>query len=323
MARSPRRPNGNDLLTQMFRQLPPKAQAAVAITLLVVGLIVAVVTWYQKRHAPPPTVSNPTQQPIPTDEHIPSLVPQMPLGNPSNATADASNRNNYLIEKPYFALSYNESKGTPNWVSWQVRAEDIEGNAARAQVFDTDKTLPPGFKAITHQDYTGSGFDRGHMCPHSDRDAAKVTSLATFVMTNIIPQSPDVNQKAWANLENYCRDLVRRGNRLFIVAGPLGVGGEGLKGWAETIGKGRVTVPAACWKIIVVVPNNVDEKAITLRSRVISVLMQNRQNVGDDWRPFLTTPAEIEKQTGYRFFTSLPPNVAASLRQTMDNGGDR
>ena len=35
-------------------------------------------------------------------------------------------------------------------------------------------------------------------------------SDATLVITNIIPQAPNVNQKAWAQLEDYGRELVRK-----------------------------------------------------------------------------------------------------------------
>ena len=42
------------------------------------------------------------------------------MGNPSEARHDTSDKDNYLMEKKYFTLSYNNSKGTPNWVSWHL-----------------------------------------------------------------------------------------------------------------------------------------------------------------------------------------------------------
>ena len=111
--------------------------------------------------------------------------------------------------KKYFALSYNNSKGTPNWVSWRLTADDI-GSAPRV-AFYPDEDLPTGFVRITPKDYTGSGFDRGHMCNHSDRSATPDSSHATFVMSNMVPQSPYVNQKAWDQLEAYCRQLAQQG----------------------------------------------------------------------------------------------------------------
>jgi len=250
----------------------------------------------------------------------------MPLGNPSGATPDPTNRDNYLELKPYYALAYNNATGTPNWVSWRVTADDL-GDAPRKPLFDADNTLPPGFKVVVHKDYSGSGFDRGHLCPHSDRAATREMSYATFVMTNIIPQAPNVNQKAWAQFENYCRDLVRKGSRLYVIAGPQGQGGRGTNGPRDSIGaSGKVTVPARCWKIVVVLPAppggspSADDLAqITPNTRVIAIDMPNDNDaVGEAWTPFRTTPAQIEAETGYHFFDRLPPDVAESLRQKRD-----
>jgi endonuclease G len=228
--------------------------------------------------------------------------------------------------KPYFALAYNEPAGTPRWVSWRVTAADLEGSAPRKQLFDDDETLPMGYYRVTHKDYTGSGFDRGHLCPHADRDASKEMSWATFVMTNIVPQAPHVNQGAWADLEDYCRDLVRREHaRLYVVAGPTGQGGRGSTGGVkETIAGGRVRVPAACWKVIVVVPavagaSMDDLTNVGTATRVIAVIMPNdNAGIGRDWSKYRTSVAEVERQTGLHFFDRLPADVAEALRGKVD-----
>jgi endonuclease G, mitochondrial len=126
------------------------------------------------------------------------------MGNPSQASPDPSQKTNFLMNKEFFALSYNNSTGTPNWVSWHLATQNF-GDAPRKRQFDPDETLPSGFTKITHRDYTNSGFDRGHMCPHSDRDKNTAMSFATFVMTNIVPQSNENNAGAWNQLELYAR----------------------------------------------------------------------------------------------------------------------
>jgi endonuclease G len=248
--------------------------------------------------------------------------PQMLLGNPSGATDDSSNRDNYLMVKPYFALSYNDSKGTPNWVSWQVTAADL-GKAPRKPTFDPDRSLPGGFHQVTMHDYDRSGFDRGHMCPHSDRAGNQEMSYATFVMTNIIPQAPNVNRKAWEHLESYGRELVRRNNRLYIIAGPAGQGGRGSMRFMEKLPRGNVVVPASCWKIVVVVPaggGEDDLAKVTAGTRVIAVIMPNDQSqVGEDWAKFRTNAAEIERVTGLHFFERVRADVASALREKVDD----
>lgn len=288
-----------------FRQLDRQSQIAVLALIVLLAIVVAVYYFHSYRSAAPGTAA----------------TPNLLLGNPSNATADPFNRDDYLMVKPYFVLSYNDDKGTPNWVSWQVTSADL-GDAPRKQVFDPDTTLPVGFKIVNTRDYSGSGFDRGHMCPHSDRAANQDMSFSTFVMSNIIPQAPNVNQKAWAQLEDYCRELARKGDHLYIVSGPVGQGGTGSKGFRESLAGGKVVVPAECWKVIVVVePGYSDDlNAISMGTRVITVDMPNDQTqVGEQWAGYRTSPAVIEQKTGFHFFTKVRPDIAAALRQRIDD----
>src|SRR4051812_47075744 len=81
--------------------------------------------------------------------------PHLLLGLPSKATSDPANKDDFLMQKKYFALSYNSSKGTPRWVSWQVTKDTITGHAKRKRVFDTDTTLPAGFTRVDTKDYSG------------------------------------------------------------------------------------------------------------------------------------------------------------------------
>lgn len=241
------------------------------------------------------------------------------LGNPSHARDDGKDKNNLLISKKQFALSYNNANGTPNWVSWRIIRSDL-GDAPRSE-FEPDKSLPRGFTRVYSRDYSNSGFDRGHMCPHADRAHSAEDSAATFTMTNIIPQSPHVNQFPWNDLEIYCRDLVRReGKHVFVVSGPHGVGGTGRKGLRKTLADGKVTVPAQCWKVIIAIdPGQGDDLArINARTRAIAVIMPNDEKADVQWSRYRTSIAEVEKLTGFVFFDKVPPAVMGPLRERVD-----
>jgi len=239
------------------------------------------------------------------------------LGNPSQAST--TDKNNFLVEKDQFSLSYNNGAGEPNWVSWRLIKENM-GEAPRKAKFSEDTTLPEGFNRVTAKDYQDCGFDRGHICPHGDRAANKVDSYATFVMTNIVPQSAQLNRHAWNQMEIYLRTLASSGHRVYIVAGPVGKGGAGSKGPASALADGKVVVPAACWKIAVILPDKgIDDlKDITAETRVLSVIMPNDTSLGDEWAQYRTSVAKIEKQTGLHFFTALPKDVAEALRSKTD-----
>lgn len=276
-----------------------------------------------------PTRRSETSSPSPTrrqDRAEEKLPIHLALGNPSGAKDDPTSKNDFLLVKPWYALSYNNGRGTPNWVSWALKADEI-GDAPRPPDFSDDQTLPRGFKIITTKDYSGSGFDRGHMCPHGDRASDHKASNTTFVMTNIIPQSPNCNQKAWNDFEEYCRAQVKshKGSILYQICGPVGTGGVGRNGERriETIGNGRVTVPEKCWKVTLLVEfakgDATDADRVRKSSRMIAVIMPNDMSVKDGWADYRVSVKEVEKLTGLKFFDRVPKEIAEDLKEKVDD----
>jgi len=243
------------------------------------------------------------------------------MGNPTGAIASLGQPNNYLMEKPEFALSYNRDFGRPNWVSWHLSDEWV-GSLTRVDTFRPDPAVPAEWYRVQSFDFTNSGFDRGHMTPNADRD--KETSIpinqATFLMTNMVPQAPDNNQGPWADLENDLRALLPA-NELYIVAGPAGVGGTGSNGFATTIAGGHVTVPASTWKVVLVLPKAAgdDVSRATAATRTIAVILPNTQGIRNvDWHTYLTTVDQVEALTGYDFFANVEDAVENSVEAGTD-----
>ncbi|WP_345159851.1 DNA/RNA non-specific endonuclease [Pontibacter saemangeumensis] len=254
------------------------------------------------------------QQPLTLEEE------QLLLGNPSEATTSESNYNNFLMLKPQYTLSYSRDRGTPNWVSWHVSREWM-GNAARQDNFRSDPKLPEGWYRVTASSYSGSGFDRGHNTPSADRTSSEEDNSATFLMTNMIPQAPKNNQEAWANLEDYTRDLVQDGMEVYVVMGSYGEGGTGSNGSARTIDQGRVTVPSRIWKVLVVLQQGDDDlQRITFDTRVIAVDVPNTNTVRSDWGSYRTTVDAIESATGYDLLSALPAQLQQVLEGRTDTG---
>jgi endonuclease G, mitochondrial len=249
----------------------------------------------------------------------PSSNPNLLLGNPSKA--DRGNPENYLMLKPQYVLSYSRSKGIPNWVSWHLTADNlaVRGTSKRQNDFRPDPDLPSDWSATTPRDYTGSGFDRGHMTNSEDRSSNPIDNSATFLMTNIIPQSPDNNRGVWVQLENYCRELVRSGKELYIIAGPQGQGGVGEKGALKKLPKGQI-VPAKIWKVVLVNEPGRGINGISKNTRAFAVSIPNVQGVkNNDWRSYRKTVREIEKSTGYDFFSTLPTDVQEAIENREDS----
>ena len=234
--------------------------------------------------------------------------PHLAIGNPSDA---GQNPNNFLIVRPQYALSYSRERGTPNWVAWQLNQSWL-GNVERQDDFSADDSLPSDWYKVKPKDYTRSGYDRGHMVPSADRTATVEDNLATFLMTNIVPQTPDNNRGAWKELEEYSRDLVKQGKELYIIAG--------VDGDSRKIGKNKqVTVPRSTWKVIVVLDKPGQGLAgISKNTRVIAVNVTNRQNTSDDWKRYLVSVDEIEAKTGYNFLSKVPESIQKVIESRVD-----
>ena len=259
---------------------------------------------------PPPT---PTPTPSPTPSPSPTPVPgeHLTMGNPSNAVTSVAEPLNYLMEKPQYAESYNRDNGEANWVSWHLDATWL-GSAPRQNDFRADTTLPLGWYQVQATDYSGSGFDRGHMCPSADRTITINANSATFLMTNMIPQLPANNQVVWANLESYCRTLVSQGNELYIISG-----GFGLQYY---IANGHVAVPAQTWKVIIVLPNGTNDAArVTTSTRTIAVVIPNSGTINSDWRTYRVSVDQVEAITGFDFFSNVSPGIQAVIEGRVDN----
>ena len=225
------------------------------------------------------------------------------FGNPSQA--NTKNQSNYLIEKPQYALAYNCSRGIANWASWQLNKSWL-GKVERSNDFRPDTKFPQDCYAVRPSDYRGSGYDRGHLVPSGDRTRRKLDNSATFLMSNMIPQSPANNREVWRELEEYSRDLVDQGKELYIVAGGSGT--------AEKIAQSKIIVPKYIWKVILVLEGTDEE--ITENTQTIAVWIPNSEQVANtDWQDYIVSVDEIEKKTGYNFFSVLPKRIQRKIEK--------
>ena len=242
---------------------------------------------------------------------------QMQLGNPSNATADTSNTNHYLIQRPVEAMDYSAHLGQANWVSWDLTADDANNAVTRSTTYFTDTNLPPGFYRVTDSDYDSSGWSRGHMCPSGDRTNFRTNNDMVFLLSNIIPQAGYMNSGVWDQFENYCRDQATAGSELLMTCGPSQFTGA-------TFASNHLAVSGYNWKIAVVVPSGSSNNAvdrIDYSTRVIALNIPNTDSNGvpsAHWTNFVTSVNDLQDQTGFTFFTALPSNLAAVLRSKVD-----
>lgn len=234
------------------------------------------------------------------------------FGNPSGATPNVANENNYLMPKPQYTISYNRSKATANWVAWRLDSSWI-GTTPRQDDFRPDPALPAGWFAVSDSSYVGSGYDRGHMCPSGDRTNSVPNNSATFLMTNMVPQLAANNQGPWEDFETYCRTLASQGNEIYIISGPQGSIG--------TIAGGQIVVPDVTWKVVLILPNGTNDlQRVSRATRTFGIIIPNHApvNINDLWRQYRVTVDQVENLTGYNFFSEIPINTQAIIERRRD-----
>ncbi len=200
-----------------------------------------------------------------------------------------------------FTLSFNRTNHTPNYVAWELLPDETDGVHSRYNKFWQD----PEIKGCpTTSDYTRSGFDRGHLCPAADQKWSNTAMEHCFVMANICPQDHSLNSGAWATLEKRERNWANQFQGLIIIAGPIYQSSD-----TQTIGSTRVRVPSAFFKVMLA-HNEANPKAI-------AAVYPNMAARGNIYNYFMSVD-DLEKLTGFNFFSSLPDNVENQIEATFN-----
>lgn len=211
-------------------------------------------------------------------------------------------RSERIIEHEGFRISYNQGWLIPNWVAYELTKEETRGTIDRTDYFDVDPTL--NGRQAKFADYSHTGYDRGHMAPAGDMKWSKAAMDASFYLTNICPQDHNLNKGDWNDLEIACRRWARKYGRAWIVTGPIVTSPE-----PKTIGRNRVTVPDAFFKVVLVPKGKTYEG--------IAFVMDNKPGNGqymDDCRSI----DDVENLTGIDFFHALPDDVEDTVEATFN-----
>jgi endonuclease G len=167
------------------------------------------------------------------------------------------------------------------------------------------------FAQATSSDYSGSGYQRGHICPSADRTKSTTDNQATFLFTNVVPQTAESNTSVWESLETQERTLARS-NHVFIIAGSI------YEGTPKTIGN-NVRVPSSMFKVVVVMSGaHPLPSDVTTSTRVISVEIPNTHSVSGNWSRYTTSLESLEAKTGFRFLSDVDPTVHDALASQVD-----
>ena len=88
--------------------------------------------------------------------------------------------NEQIIEHLAYTVSYNLKWNLPNWVAYTLTSAETTGEYGRKNTFYPDPNIK--HNPVVTQDYSHSGYDRGHMAPAADMkwsEQAMLESIAS------------------------------------------------------------------------------------------------------------------------------------------------
>ena len=204
-----------------------------------------------------------------------------------------------LLVNRYYVVLHSDAYRVPLWSAYRLTSHDIRGKAAtRQDNFRPDPALPKGKRAEL-KDYLNSGYDKGHMSPAGDFTRNALAMSETFLLSNMCPQRPMLNEQIWRVLEAEVRQLAMS-DTIWVVTGPLFLDWEGHPAKPGLyIGPDSVAVPMAFYKVIL------DAHKGTFR--LVGFIMENRKaTLPGAPAQYEVTVDSIEKDAGFRFFSKLP-----------------
>ena len=221
-----------------------------------------------------------------------------------------------IIRNDAFMVGYSDWLGNPLWVSYQVLPRtDNAANLPRPSRFESDwRSLRclTFVACITHDDYTRSGYDRGHLAPNhviATRYGAQAQQQ-TFLMTNISPQRPDLNRRTWQRIEALAANQFSQAHGPFwVVTGPIF---SDKPNFLPSSTK-RIAIPDSFYKIFIQPGETADQPP-----KVLAFIVPQNVKGDEDLRTLVVTVRDIEQRTGLNFFHQLDAGVENYIETLID-----
>lgn len=197
-----------------------------------------------------------------------------------------------IVQKRAYVVSYNKKTKNPNWVAWYLTAEHTDGSFGRLSNFYEDYDVPS--PRATLEDYRGSGWSRGHMCPAGDNKWDETAMYESFSLINVCPQNANLNSGLWNSIEMDCRKWAKKFGDIYIVCGPVFYNKE-----HEVIGSNEVYVPEAFFKVVLCLNGSPKGMGFVVKNTDGTRKRDLYYNSID----------QVERITGIDFFPSLPDEL--------------
>lgn len=200
-----------------------------------------------------------------------------------------------------YSLSYNETHEQANWVAYELTKEETNQIWERTDKFLTDPKVKSG--TANDKDYSGSGYDRGHLAPAGDMGWSTTAMAESFYYSNMSPQMPGFNRGIWKRLEELVRTWAVDNESVYVVTAPVLIAG------LPTIGKNKVSVPNFFYKVIL------DYREPSIKG--IGFIIPNTSS-SEPLQMYAVSIDSVEALTGIDFFPSLPDDQENAIESNLN-----
>jgi endonuclease G len=215
----------------------------------------------------------------------------------------------HWIYKPNFMLFYDEDIMQARFTLHKLDGVSTRGDANRFGIrFDEDEVLST--ETARYSDYSGSGYDRGHLVPAGDFQCCQDKLAETFSMSNIAPFDSVLNRYAWNELEMKTRNWARRNGTVYVISGPV------FRHRFQFIGRyNDLSVPTHFFKIIFTLSGNT-----SIPNKVIAFLLPNEPIDKFTMERSQVTLDKLEEMTSLDFFKMLPDELENKIEAANQTG---
>lgn len=144
-----------------------------------------------------------------------------------------------------YALVYSEQHEQATWVAYMLTRQRVYGKHQRSNDFREDTSIETKSAQIYDYKPTSGTYARGHLAPAADMKWDAVAMSESFLLSNMSPQKHKFNDGLWNNLENEVREWAKSFDTIYVITGPVLHNDDSI-----CIGKNKVTVPSAYYKVV-------------------------------------------------------------------------
>ena len=216
-----------------------------------------------------------------------------------------------ILDKNYFIINHHDGWKIPYWVAYYLSTDNLPGDVPRTDNFRTDHQLLAGSRAELG-DYRRSGYDRGDMAPAAAFKRSRDAMSATFLLSNMAPQTPKLNRGIWKILEEETRDMVNNKGEAWVFTGNAFMDSDSIFiDPFDSIGPNHIAVPTHCFKAIL------SRSEVGSFSAFAFLIPNQRIRIPGEPVDYMISVDRLEEITSFDFFPLLSDNIENQIESQI------